>query len=59
MTEIQGHFEEYQPDDEPCRKCGGPTESARWHSADGAFVDVRVVCKARCGWEKWYEGIDS
>jgi hypothetical protein len=55
----EGRFDPTEPNDQPCPKCGGPTEYRRWHSGDGAFVDVQVICKARCGWSRWYEGIDS
>ncbi len=48
--------EEYEPDEEPCPECGGPTEYTRRQSAEGGVVDVRVVCRAQCGWEQWYEG---
>jgi hypothetical protein len=58
-SEIEGRFDPSEPNDVPCPRCGGATEARRWHSDDGAFVDVQVICKARCGWARWYEGIDS
>ncbi len=62
MTETdepRGHFEEYEPGEEPCPECSGPTECARWHRVEGGVVDVRVVCRAQCGWEQWYEGVNE
>jgi len=54
----EGTFEEWKPDSEPCRKCGGHVKYRVWESSDGAYEDYKYRCDD-CGHSWWVDGIDS
>ena len=60
MPESAGTFDQAQPSDRPCRKCGkaGGVTYRVWESHCGAYVDEKFTCSS-CGHTWWVEGIDS
>lgn len=58
VPDSDGDFAEWQPESDPCHRCGGRVEYRMWESHDGAYEDYQYRC-TDCGFTWWVDGIDS
>ena len=58
MADSEGDFDQWKPEAEPCRMCGGHVLFRKWESSDGGWEDYQFKC-ADCHRMWWVEGIDS